>query len=224
MKTLTLAEQEPPGLTAEAWSPPTRPDPDDPDRDRAALNAIITILHDREHSLFRLCDITGLSLHRLADLLESEEADRALNAMERCLRVRERAVDIHKRFISESALLRLAQSTPLTHREAEPVRKAATTLAVPPKTKPKPKPPAPEPPTQAAPASLQAAPEPIQAAPVRKRSPAPPQTALPAQPPSPAAALTALAGAPVPHATLCARARTAPPHREPNPFTPPAPS
>lgn len=120
----------PAGMCVEPFGPATRLDPGADERQ--AVSTILPLLVDRSYSIFRLCDVTGLSIARLRRILESELMARALDDVEACLRVRERAVDMHKKFVADAALLNLAATVPMDSREAEPVRKAANQIRKPP--------------------------------------------------------------------------------------------
>lgn len=170
-------DDPPAGMCVEPFGPATRLDPGADERQ--AVSTILPLLVDRSYSIFRLCDVTGLSIARLRRILESELMARALDDVEACLRVRERAVDMHKKFVADAALLNLAATVPMDSREAEPVRKAANQIRKPP---PKPRP--------------HDQPRPSGSGPLTATAPEPPKppTPLPIAPTTPATLLQSACG------------------------------
>lgn len=120
--------REPLGFTRPSHAPSTMPDPGNPDRDEADINAMLDLLDKGEVSVLALCDCTKRSLQSLADLLESELCQRAFNNFERIYQARHRLVELRKKFVADAALVRIAAASPLSHREAECVRKSANKL------------------------------------------------------------------------------------------------
>ncbi len=120
--------REPLGFTRPSFAPSTMPDPDNPDRDEADINAMLDLLDKGEVSVLALCDCTKRSLQSLADLLESEVCQRAFDNFERIYQARHRLVELRKKFVADAALVRIAAASPLSHREAECVRKSANKL------------------------------------------------------------------------------------------------
>lgn len=120
--------REPLGFTRPSHAASTMPDPDNPDRDEADLNAMLDLLDKGEVSVLALCDCTKRSLQSLADLLESDLARDAFANFERIYQARQRLLELRKKFIADAALVRIAGASPLSHREAECVRKSANKI------------------------------------------------------------------------------------------------
>ncbi len=120
--------REPLGFTRPSHAPSTMPDPDNPNRDEADLNAILDLLDKGEVSVLALCDCTKRSLQSLADLLESDLARDAFANFERIYQARQRLLELRKKFIADAALVRIASAAPVSHREAESVRKSANKI------------------------------------------------------------------------------------------------
>jgi len=120
--------REPLGFTRPSHAASTMPDPDNPDRDEADLNAMLDLLDKGEVSVLALCDCTKRSLQSLADLLESDLARDAFANFERIYQARQRLLELRKKFIADAALVRIASAAPVSHREAESVRKSANKI------------------------------------------------------------------------------------------------
>ena len=120
--------REPLGFTRPSHAASTMPDPDNPNRDEADLNAMLDLLDKGEVSVLALCDCTKRSLKSLADLLESDLAREAFANFERIYQARQRLLELRKKFVADAALVRIASAAPVSHREAESVRKSANKI------------------------------------------------------------------------------------------------
>jgi hypothetical protein len=120
--------QPPPGFTMPRTLSSTLVDRDAPDLEREVINKLLPLLADKSHTVFDLCDVSGLNFDELATLLESERVDKAYRAMVRILAIRQKFIDAQSHFVTTAQLLSIASAQPMDAKEADQSRKAANKL------------------------------------------------------------------------------------------------
>jgi hypothetical protein len=120
--------QPPPGFTLPRTLSSTLVDRDAPDLEREVINKLLPLLADKSHTVFDLCDVSGLNFDELATLLESERVDKAYRAMCRILAIRQKFIDAQSHFVTTAQLLSIASAQPMDAKEADQSRKAANKL------------------------------------------------------------------------------------------------
>jgi hypothetical protein len=103
-------------------------DRDAPDLELEVINKLLPLLADKSHTVFDLCDVSGLNFDELATLLESERVDKAYRAMCRILAIRQKFIDAQSHFVTTAQLLSIASAQPMDAKEADQSRKAANKL------------------------------------------------------------------------------------------------
>jgi hypothetical protein len=103
-------------------------DRDAPDLEREVINKLLPLLADKSHTVFDLCDLSGLNFDELANLLESERVDKAYRAMCRILAIRQKFIDAQSHFVTTAQLVSIASAQPMDAKEADQSRKAANKL------------------------------------------------------------------------------------------------
>jgi hypothetical protein len=103
-------------------------DRDAPDLELEVINKLLPLLADKSHTVFDLCDVSGLNFDELATLLESERVDKAYRAMCRILAIRQKFIDAQSHFVTAAQLLSIASAQPMDAKEADQSRKAANKL------------------------------------------------------------------------------------------------
>jgi hypothetical protein len=120
--------QPPPGFTLPRVLSSTLVDRDAPDLELEVINKLLPLLADKSHTVFDLCDVSGLNFDELATLLESERVDKAYRAMCRILAIRQKFIDAQSHFVTTAQLLSIASAQPMDAKEADQSRKAANKL------------------------------------------------------------------------------------------------
>lgn len=105
-----------------------QPNPAGPADTQNAVRTLVPLLTDRARSAFELCDLTGLSLDALAQIVESEAVQSALTNLRRIARVRHDFLTAEADLIATGALLDLANAPTDSPRAADQSRKAAKEL------------------------------------------------------------------------------------------------
>jgi hypothetical protein len=105
-----------------------QPNPATPADTQNAVRTLVPLLTDRARSAFELCDLTGLSLDALAQIVESEAVQSALTNLRRIARVRHDFLTAEADLIATGALLDLANAPTDSPRAADQSRKAAKEL------------------------------------------------------------------------------------------------
>ncbi len=103
-------------------------DRDAPDLELEVINKLLPLLADKSHTVFDLCDVSGLNFDELATLLESPRVDKAYRAMVRILAIRQKFIDAQSHFVTTAQLLSIASAQPMDAKEADQSRKAANKL------------------------------------------------------------------------------------------------
>jgi hypothetical protein len=120
--------QPPPGFTLPRVLSSTLVDRDAPDLELEVINKLLPLLADKSHTVFDLCDVSGLNFDELATLLESPRVDKAYRAMCRILAIRQKFIDAQSHFVTTAQLLSIASAQPMDAKEADQSRKAANKL------------------------------------------------------------------------------------------------
>jgi hypothetical protein len=120
--------QPPPGFTLPRTLSSTLVDRNAPDLELEVINKLLPLLADKSHTVFDLCDVSGLNFDELATLLESERVDKAYRAMVRILAIRQKFIDAQSHFVTTAQLLSIASAQPMDAKEADQSRKAANKL------------------------------------------------------------------------------------------------
>jgi hypothetical protein len=120
--------QPPPGFTLPRTLSSTLVDRDAPDLELEVINKLLPLLADKSHTVFDLCDLSGLNFDELATLLESERVDKAYRAMCRILAIRQKFIDAQSHFVTTAQLLSIASAQPMDAKEVDQSRKAANKL------------------------------------------------------------------------------------------------
>ncbi len=120
--------QPPPGFTLPRVLSSTLVDRDAPDLELEVINKLLPLLADKSHTVFDLCDVSGLNFDELATLLESERVDKAYRAMCRIVAIRQKFIDAQSHFVTTAQLLSIASAQPMDAKEADQSRKAANKL------------------------------------------------------------------------------------------------
>jgi hypothetical protein len=120
--------QPPPGFTLPRVLSSTLVDRDAPDLELEVINKLLPLLADKSHTVFDLCDVSGLNFDELATLLESPRVDKAYRAMVRILAIRQKFIDAQSHFVTTAQLLSIASAQPMDAKEADQSRKAANKL------------------------------------------------------------------------------------------------
>jgi hypothetical protein len=102
--------QPPPGFTLPRVLSSTLVDRDAPDLELEVINKLLPLLADKSHTVFDLCDVSGLNFDELATLLESERVDKAYRAMCRILAIRQKFIDAQSHFVTTAQLLSIASA------------------------------------------------------------------------------------------------------------------
>ncbi len=120
--------QPPPGFTLPRVLSSTLVDRDAPDLELEVINKLLPLVADKSHTVFDLCDVSGLNFDELATLLESPRVDKAYRAMVRILAIRQKFIDAQSHFVTTAQLLSIASAQPMDAKEADQSRKAANKL------------------------------------------------------------------------------------------------
>jgi hypothetical protein len=120
--------QTPAGFTLPRVLSSTLVDRDAPDLELEVINKLLPLLADKSHTVFDLCDVSGLNFDELATLLESPRVDKAYRAMCRILAIRQKFIDAQSHFVTTAQLLSIASAQPMDAKEADQSRKAANKL------------------------------------------------------------------------------------------------